>query len=130
MKDKLWYQLGAIDSYIFPDFTSEKYSELYYLDKIELCQIPENLLKEMSTEALIETCLNYPFFADMIFRDSAYSGFQDTLKNFNGLQELINCKDVGEKIYEFYKNINLDEVIKLEDMFTIRLRYLDYIFSQ
>ena len=70
--------------------------------KIEACQIPENILKNMSTEALVETVLNYPLFKIYFFYDKAtlYDGYKDI---FNGIQELETREDAGDYLLDFYQ---------------------------
>ncbi len=64
-------------------------------EKYHACQIPEDILKEMSTLGLVETVLDYP----LLFHYTAYNdmqyGFKVQADNFNGLQELYNRNDAA-----------------------------------
>ena len=35
------------------------------MEKVAACQIPESILKNMTTEALVETVMNYPLLVDI-----------------------------------------------------------------
>jgi len=61
---------------------------LSHKERVKACQIPETMLTNMTTEDLIETCLNYPIFNEMWFYNSMLDGFEIAAKNFNGFQEL------------------------------------------
>ena len=68
------------DAYVFPEYTGSE--PLYWEDAVAFYQIPDDVLKDMSTDGLIETCLSYPLFADKMIasNESMYSGFLDTSK--------------------------------------------------
>ncbi len=73
--------------------------------KIEACQIPENILNNISTEALVETVLNYPLFKIYFSYDKAT--LYDWYKNiFNGIQELETREDAGNYLLNFYQQEN------------------------
>jgi hypothetical protein len=63
--------------------------------KQEACQIPQEILARLSTAALLETCLNYPLYADIIAYDHVQEGFDFVKAGFNGLQVLFKREDVG-----------------------------------
>lgn len=57
-------------------------------EMLAACQIPDDVLQQISTENLIVSCMNYPLF----FTYSAYNNELDGIKilmdHFNGFQEL------------------------------------------
>ena len=57
-------------------------------DKIEACQIPEDILTRLTTEALIETVRNYPLGVNIFAYDSIDMGYEKVKSQFNGLAEL------------------------------------------
>ena len=73
-------------------------------EMIEACQIPENILYRMSTEALLETVLNYPFIIEYF----AYNNYSDAaekfIRTFNGFKELYSRNDLTEVLLSFYAN--------------------------
>ena len=58
-----------------------------------MCNIPNDLLKAMSTRNLAITCSNYPYNATFMAYNDAYKGFLGTIAYFNGYAELMkrNC---------------------------------------
>ena len=52
----------------------------------------------MTTEALIETVLNYPLAINIVAYDSPQIGLEEVTKYFNGLQELSKRADATQKI--------------------------------
>jgi len=86
-------------------FAIEKHSE-----KVKLCQIPENILKEMTTDALIETIINYPYFGDMTAFSDPKTGYTSVRDSFNGLQELEQRSDGMNKLLDYYENIMTNQI--------------------
>lgn len=75
-------------------------------EKIEACQIPEDILKNMSTKGLVETVLKYPLLLNFrAFTDLQY-GFDQISSYFNGLKELYNRKDAGTELLARYSNMD------------------------
>ncbi len=67
-------------------------------------QIPANVLDTISTEGLIKTCLNYPYFTS-IFLSSCHDvqgSFKHYMENFNGFITLYKRNDVSFKLLERY----------------------------
>ena len=57
-------------------------------EMIDACQIPNNILTQMSTEALIESVLDYPLASIIFAYDTPAEGIKKISSYFNGLQEL------------------------------------------
>lgn len=57
-------------------------------DKIEACQIPEEVLRRLSTAALIETVREYPLGVNLFAYDTVEMGYEKVKAQFNGLAEL------------------------------------------
>lgn len=68
----------------------------------EVCQIPDVVLKNLSTEALAITCMNYPLYGDYISSNDIQSGILRMIDNFNGLKELSSRSDGAQKLIEIY----------------------------
>jgi hypothetical protein len=69
-------------------------------------QIPSQILKDLTTEALIKTCLEFPMFQDLFFFNTVQTGFNGLRESFNGFQELLNRKDASLELLKLYKQIN------------------------
>ena len=72
----------------------------------EVCQIPADVLENMPTKALVQTCLDYPLYGDMLAYDYTQEGFDQITAGFNGLQELLSRKDAGAHIVQKYRDKN------------------------
>jgi hypothetical protein len=83
------------DVYEFPKTNDFRF--LTFSQKIEYSQLPTILLENISTHALIETCLNYPIL-NMVEEKS----FKSIFESFNGYNELIQRQDVTEILLSIY----------------------------
>ena len=68
--------------------------------------IPENILTQISTERLVELCLDYPMFIEVLLLNDEQTGFDSLLKYFNGFQELMKRKDAARILLNKYKTID------------------------
>lgn len=57
-------------------------------EKVAACQIPDDILNSLTTEALIETVANYPLAVDIYAYDSTEQGYLKLKDQFNGVAEL------------------------------------------
>jgi len=77
-------------------------------EMIDACQIPEDALKQISTDNLIISCMNYPLF----FTYSAYNnelvGIEVIMDNFNGFKELFMRDSAAEKIIDYYTAMEVE----------------------
>lgn len=93
--------------------------------------ISEDKLKEMSTEELLNVCLDGDYRTYLYGTgESPYEGFLKMAKEYSGLKELNGRKDAGEILLSFYKNIDLEDWKKNEKSYATRMRYLEYILGQ
>jgi len=79
-------------------------------EMVDACQVPDPVLKNMSTAALVETCLNYPLIGHIYAYNNLQRGTEAIIAEFNGLQELMQRKDAGTEIMKVYgkmKPVNL-----------------------
>lgn len=74
-------------------------------EMLEACQIPEEILKNMTSQALAETCLNYPLFIDYLAINDEREGVRLMINNFNGLKELSGREDGSTELINVYKKI-------------------------
>lgn len=102
----------------------EEWKELQTLEeKLDVTQIPEDLLEKMSTDDLLKTVMNYPLLGNLIAYSDIHTGIEKVSSQFNGLEELFKRSDVGEVIMDYYINIpitrsteNIMDLICLEIM--------------
>lgn len=73
-------------------------------EMIDACQIPTDILAQMTTKALVETVMAYPLFGDIFVWDSLDHGYQVICNTFNGSAELLEREDAYEAICEYEHN--------------------------
>lgn len=67
-----------------------------HADMLAVCQIPEDILKSLSTRDLLIAVLDYPLMVDMHSYSTMEQGFLSVKNQFNGLQELVSRPDAKE----------------------------------
>ena len=105
------------DEYEFPIKQGTKEWEQFEKieDRIAALQIPDVVLKKLSTESLLETCLKFPYLTDIFFYDNYQLGFEALMNEFNGFQELIKRSDLINVLIKKSQNFK-------EDVRSIRLQ--------
>ena len=58
-----------------------------------MLQIPQEILENMTTDALVECVVNYPYFPDMDAFSTQELGYKAVRDGFNGLRELESRPD-------------------------------------
>ncbi|WP_379145891.1 hypothetical protein [Paenibacillus sp. sgz500992] len=76
-------------------------------EKVKVSQIPESILYNMTTEALVETVMNYPLMVTMYAFDTEQAGFNAVYSTFNGLQELTKRSDAAFELERYRSNTAL-----------------------
>ena len=74
--------------------------------RLVLLDIPESILRKISTQELVKSCLSYPGFSLIYTRNDLQSGYNYIRSMFNGFRELETRPDAGNallKIYADYK---------------------------
>ena len=104
----------ATDAYDFPiKFGDTEWETLESHDAmLEACQVPESILKGMSTTGLVETVLNYPLYEDMFAYNRLQDGFDAVVARFNGLQELLGRKDAGVEVLAVYHDMDPTAIVE------------------
>ncbi|MBQ5932298.1 MAG: hypothetical protein IJL55_01140, partial [Lachnospiraceae bacterium] len=85
-----------------------------------ICQIPENVLKEMSTDELVQTVVAYPLWSDVFLYNSKKEGYQAIKSKFNGLAELCLRKDAYDSLMN--QENNMEE--KYPVAYNVLMKYL------
>ena len=71
-------------------------------EMVQACQIPNDVLKRISTQDLLKLCLNYPLQFDFYAYNTVDEGLRAVLSQFNGLQEFISRPDCFEVLVNNY----------------------------
>ena len=119
------YTIATPYQYHVKSGTDEWRALTNHAEKVELFQIPEDILPLMTTEALAKTVLEYPLMVDMLAWDSTTVGYKVIAATFNGLAELERRSDglstrtelsqdtvrtTDNMLSEFYLNIIIHEM--------------------
>jgi len=75
-------------------------------EKYAVTQLPDSVLQIISTEGLIESCLNYPLLGNMLAYTSLQRGVKAIMLRFNGFQELTQRSDASSALLARYSNMN------------------------
>ena len=132
------YSTKIGDKYKFPNFrpgTSE-WEQIGVTQRISILQIPENQLSSISTEGLLETCLEFPYLIEIYFYNDFQKGFDVLSKIFNGYRELLKRRDLTDALIEKYYDLSLEvaNVRSLtpidQGMYSFRQFVLEFIIAQ
>ena len=89
-----------------------------HAEMMEVCQIPEYILKNMTTEKLAETVVKHPLLSSiMIAYENVEQGFSHFAEDFNGASELLKRSDAEIYIAKIYA----DTLVPNEDVFQEKL---------
>ena len=76
--------------------------------RIVALQMPDEVLLSISTEGLLETCLNFPYLLDILFANNYQQGFESLVNKFNGFGELLRRSDLADVALEKYSRFSTD----------------------
>ena len=104
-------------------------------EMVDTLQIPQDILRRMTTRGLLETCLNYPLFGDIGFYNSPKVGMEMLIAHyFNGFPELLKRKDaytyLSEKFILFDPLINEEWSLLEEGTYTFELVKIELLLAQ
>src|SRR4051812_19447777 len=69
---------------------SEEWNKFTSVDEMyKTCQIPDDILNNLTTPALLKTCLNYPVSSILLLQNTPQEGFDSWKEHFNGVAELL-----------------------------------------
>jgi len=74
-----------------------------YQERVNACQIPEDVLFSLSTEELADLCLTYLPFSFIFAFNDMNQGFDKLYNEFNGIRELFKRKDVSKELLNQYQ---------------------------
>jgi len=99
---------GKTDKYIFPIQPGmEEWAKLEsHQAMVDVCQVPENILKDMCTIGLVDTYLDYPILFTIFAFNNVNEGLYQVSNEFNGFQELLYRNDCATIFLLRYESIN------------------------
>jgi hypothetical protein len=109
--------LNTMTLYAQTNTPSERSSAPYQFPKVAITgkmtvpeawkqtQIPDDVLKRLTTEALLTSCLKFPFLLEIYASNSIQKGFSFQQENFNGLRELFKRPDAATTMLKLYQRL-------------------------
>lgn len=94
------------DSYDYPVYPGMAEWALFTStqEMIDACLISPEMLKNMSTQAVIQAIWEYPFFWEILIRpDHSQMDFETVISQTNAYLELVTRSDAGECLLERYE---------------------------
>ena len=103
-----WYEDGEVKFAI--SIFDEEWKELDGREEmLAVCQLPDMLLKKLSTYELLKLTEECPMLGDIYAAETTEEGFRSVVNSFNGLRELLSREDCLEVVCEEYNNLILPE---------------------
>ena len=102
-----------------------------YSQKLAACQIPDSLISQISTDELVEICMEFPLLLDAYAFQTPLIGLQTMISRFNGFKELLARKDNCCCLFNYLKanDIRLIEYARM-DKADIGRKTLIYTLSE
>lgn len=88
-------------------------------EKVAVCQIPEDILQKLYTDALVESVVNCPIIVNMFAHDTVEFGFDQVKGYFNGLSELCMREDAVDELKVYAENLDSEDVISVKVVETL-----------
>jgi hypothetical protein len=113
-------QIIVKDVYVFPlKQGSKEWVQVESIEKrIAALQMPDSILVNISTEGLLETCLQFPYLTDILFCENYQKGFEVLTAEFNGFRELLKRNDLTDVLLKKYKGISR-EITKIQSQSSV-----------
>jgi len=127
------YEFGeALDMYDFP-ILPVAWGDQTLADRYAALQIPNAVLPVISTEGLLETCLNYPYLLNMYLSDNFQQGFERLVAQFCGFPEFFVRLDFTNVLLKKYRNFADDIIgillLELEYHEKTQISFLDFFLE-
>ena len=114
----------------------DKWQQFTSVDDMYLaCQIPNNVLKQLDTESLVDLCLSFPAPPLFPIYNSPQHAFREYYSNFNGIRELFERKDAGQYLLKKYASMSFSEFdprweLHQQGRFINHYKFVEAILSQ
>ncbi|MEO8962552.1 MAG: hypothetical protein ABI325_11765 [Ginsengibacter sp.] len=97
----------------------------------DACQVPADTLAKMSTDGLIQTCMDYPLLGDLLLNVGVNitGALSNMMQTFSGLIELCERTDAGTAMLERYKIMNPDCATCNQPIFTSNFNAFEMVIG-
>ena len=101
---------------------------------LEACQIPQEILRALSTSELVEICMNYPLYLDYTASNDEREAICFMIEKFNGLKELTQRSDAARELMAVYAKYPVtpkekEKRTKEDYVMPFKLSFLELILS-
>ena len=90
-------------------------------ERVEKNIIPDSIITKMTTTALVQAFLDYPFSIDILLFSSPEQGYENMKDSSNILQELERRDDAFSAVYNLYTQTEDEEIIEKTQLEIIML---------
>jgi hypothetical protein len=97
-------------------------------EQFEAYNIPAGIIKSISTEELVKTCLSYPEWGLIHAYNDRQTGLSIIISLFNGFQELFNRDDTARELIKVY--VKLDPLAVKPDWTPLQQGQYAFLFTQ
>lgn len=106
-----------------------------YKEKREASQVPDAIVQQLSTSALLETVLNYPLLTDVLLYNDLQKGVNQLRSNFRALPALLLRTDLATVCVARYKRMRADSVNVLQSLvdkgaYSFQLNFIEMLMAQ
>jgi hypothetical protein len=102
----------ADDHYVYPLVPgTEEWRQLSSTDEaFQVCQLPDNILKSISTPGLIDALIHSPMFTGfyLLSSSSPVEFWHNHYSRNNSAQELFERENSGDALVAYYKSVDID----------------------
>lgn len=104
--EKVWKQYGVGE---YPtNYDSKEWKEMNYQETVSACELPENMIDDMSTADLTKYVLNYPLLIDVYAFDDTELGIEHLKDISNACAELFSREDAIPNLIDAYETLECD----------------------
>lgn len=77
------------------------------------CQIPENIIGDLTTAELVKICMTYPLALNYTAYNNEMDGIKAVMSGFNGFKELQKRTDAADELISYYENMDIDAIAEI-----------------
>jgi len=100
-------------------------------EKLRECQIPDSLLRYLTTENLAEICFNYPLYFEFAFSNNEEMEITRMINAYNGLAELSKREDGAYQLMKIYDKLEINNNKDNNAKFVnpLKLKYIELLLT-
>lgn len=109
-----WKKVDGKYQYPVMPYDKEWGTYLLKAERYTACQIPQEILMELTTEELLELVLDSPIIINMYMKDSIVEAVKGLAQEFNGMHELLSREDCLAVVSQYYSDYDIPEKQQLD----------------